>query len=80
MKPFIFECSFDEINYCVILTVDASSAGNIKPALVIKALYDFCHQELDEFGLLITREETYANVGTEDAVKLEPLGFVGSNY
>lgn len=80
MKPFIFECSFDEINNCVILTVDASSAGNIKPALVIKALYDFCHQELDEFGLLITREETYANVGTEDAVKLEPLGFVGSNY
>lgn len=80
MKPFIYECRFDENSSTVILTVDASSAGNIKPTLVIGALYGYYHQEFDEFGLLITREETYTNVGTENQVQLEPLGFVGSDY
>lgn len=80
MKPFIYECSFDKERGALDLTVDASSAGNIKPALVVKALYDFQHQEFDESGLLITREETYTNVGTPEAVRLEPLGFVGSDY
>lgn len=80
MKPYIYECSFDEEKEVINLTVDASSAGNIKPVLVIKALYDFQHQELDEFGLLITREETYTNVGTPENVQLKPLGFVGSDY
>lgn len=80
MKPFIFACCLDETNGSIILTVDASSAGNIKPALVIKALYDYNHQELDEFGLLITREETYLNAGTPEDVRLEPLGFAGSDY
>ncbi|MDE7322376.1 MAG: TIGR03936 family radical SAM-associated protein [Lachnospiraceae bacterium] len=80
MKPFIFECRFDEAGGSIILTVDASSAGNIKPSLVIKALYEFNHQELDEFVLLITREETYTNAGTVEDIRLEPLGFVGSDY
>ncbi len=68
MKPFIFACCLDETN------------GSIIPALVIKALYDYNHQELDEFGLLITREETYLNAGTPEDVRLEPLGFAGSDY
>lgn len=80
MKPSIYKCDYDEENSLIDLTVDASSAGNIKPALVIKALYDFKKQELDEFGLLITREETYTNVGTPEQPQLKPLGFVGSDY
>lgn len=80
MKPYIYDCSFEEEKNSISLTVDASSAGNIKPALVIRALYDFQHQEFDEFGLLITREETYTNAGTPDNIQLKPLGFVGSDY
>lgn len=80
MKPYIYECDFDEGNKCISLTVDASSAGNIKPALVVKALFDYKNQVFDEFGLLITREETYTNVGTGEDVQLKPLGFVGSDY
>lgn len=80
MKPSIYECRFDETGNSIILTVDASSAGNIKPTLVIKAFYDFYNQEFDAFGLLITREETYTNVGLDGAVRLEPLGVVGSDY
>lgn len=80
MKPFLFECLFDEKNEAVRLTVDASSSGNIKPALVMKALYDQNHAVFDEYALLITREETYINMGSEGAMQLEPLGFVGSDY
>lgn len=80
MKPYIFMCSYNEENNAISLTVDASSAGNIKPALVIKALYDYKNQVFDEFGLLITREETYTNVGTAEDVQLQPLGFVGSDF
>jgi radical SAM-linked protein len=80
MKPYIYACRFDEKNGTLSMTVDASSAGNIKPALVAKALYDYKHQAFDEFGLLVTREETYTNVGTPADMQLKPLGFVGSDY
>ena len=80
IKPFIYECSFLEENPVIILTVDASSANNIKPSLVVRALYERNQQIFDEFGLLITREETYTNCGTTDAVSLIPLGAVGSEY
>ena len=62
------------------LTVDASSANNIKPSLVIKTLYELNQQVFDEFGLLITREETYTNVGTLESAEFIPLGAVGSEY
>lgn len=80
IKPYIFECCFQEENGSIMLTVDASSANNLKPSLVIRALYEENNQEFDDFGLLITREETYINVGTADSVRLEPLGAVGSDY
>lgn len=80
MKPYLFNCSYDEEKNLVDLTVDASSAGNLKPALVMKALYDYYQQSFDEFGLLITREETYMNVGTAEDVRLEPLGAAGRDY
>ena len=80
MKPFLFECTYDETKQMVNLLVDASSAGNLKPSLVMKALYDKNNVEFDEYALLITREETYTNVGTPEDVRLEPLGFVGSDY
>ncbi|MDE6983963.1 MAG: TIGR03936 family radical SAM-associated protein [Lachnospiraceae bacterium] len=80
MKPSVYACSFDEESGSLSLTVDASSAGNIKPALVVKALYDMHHQAFDESVLLITREETYTNVGTAQDVQLRPLGYIGSDY
>lgn len=80
MKPFLFECALDERKNALHLVVDASSAGNLKPSLVMKALYDKNNAEFDAYALLITREETYINAGTQEAVRLEPLGFVGSDY
>ncbi|MDE6622519.1 MAG: TIGR03936 family radical SAM-associated protein [Lachnospiraceae bacterium] len=80
MKPYLYMCDFDEENKSICLTVDASSAGNIKPALVVKAIFDYKDQAFDEFALLITREETYTNVGTAEDIQLKPLGFIGSDY
>lgn len=81
MKPYLFslEKKADE-EHAVSMLVDASSAGNIKPGLVIQTLYQFCGLELDEFALLITREETYTNIGIDDTKEFVPLGAVGEDY
>ncbi len=80
MKPYIFEWMLAEAGRTILLTVDASSSGNIKPSLVMRAYYEKNGCTLDEFGLLITREETYLNMGDDTDRKLEPLGFIGSDY
>ncbi len=80
MKPFLFTSSFDNALNTITLVVDASSAGNIKPSLVIKVLYAQNNAGFDEYALLITREETYLNAGTPEEIRLEPLGFIGSDY
>ena len=80
MKPYIYECSFHESDATINMTIDASSSGNLKPSLVVKTLYELNNATFDEFGLLITREETYMNVGSEGFVQLEPLSFAGSDY
>ena len=80
MKPFLFECTFDEHKNVLNLVVDASSSGNLKPSLVVRAIYDKNNVAFDDYALLITREETYTNIGTQENVRLEPLGFIGSDY
>ena len=80
MKPFLYEFCLCEDNATIRLTVDASSFGNIKPSLVLKAYFEHNNSIFDEYSLLITREETYINVGTAENRKLEPLGFIGSDY
>ncbi len=79
MKPFIYSCQVEE-DGAISLTVDASSAGNIKPGLVLQALYEKNGKELNEFSFMITREETYTNIGDEEERKLVPLGAVGEDF
>ena len=59
------------------MLLDASSAGNIKPQMVIEAFLSDNQGTLKENALLITREETYTNIGTPDMPKLVPLEAVG---
>lgn len=80
MKPYLYAFSFDDEKGELSMTVDASSSGNIKPALVLKTVYDRNKEALDEYALLITREETYMNTGTPENIQLEPLSFTGSDY
>ena len=64
LKPSIYELSVQ--GDAVYMLVNASSAGNIKPSMVMEAFY--CEQgvQLPEFALEITRTETYMNQGGEE--------------
>lgn len=73
MKPYIFDFKMSEDGSYIILTVDCSSSGNLKPSLVMSKLFENNNQILDEYGLLITREETYTD-------NLLPLGMVGEVF
>ncbi len=79
LKPGIYSLEWkDDALY---MLVDASSAGNIKPAQVVAALHGM-QEEPGQSGqlqsaLLITREDVYANAGTEEQPRLVPLGDVG---
>lgn len=71
----IYELTYAEGQFFML--VDASSAGNIKPIQVISALLAEAGETLQENALLVTREEVYTNLGTEDARKLVSLEEIG---
>lgn len=80
MKSSIYDCHMADNGKDISITVDCSSAGNIKPSLVMKAFYEKNGAELNELALLVTREETYTNLGDEENRKLVPLGQVGEDF
>ena len=59
------------------MLVDASSGGNIKPVQVVEALFMEAGEKLQENALLITREEVYTRLETENGSELIPLGEIG---
>ncbi len=76
LKPFLFSWEIKE--HHVILTVDASSSGNIKPSLIFQA---FCLQQniiLSDFALQVTRLETYTaklDEGNQILIPLDEIGY-----
>lgn len=80
LKPHIYEFTFDPEKCEITLFVDASSSGNIKPVFVMQDLYRHCGKELGEFDLIVTREDTYTNTGTEERSCFAPLDEVGEEY
>lgn len=75
LKPAIydFRVSSYQLKNCLYLMVNASSSGNIKPAMVMGAMYDRLGLPFDASQLLITREDTYRNRGTEEAPEFVPM-------
>lgn len=73
LRPGIYEFFWDREKNAFSLLVDASSAGNIKPIQVFEALLKGQGECLKENALLITREETFADIGEEGTRKLVPL-------
>lgn len=83
LKPAIYSISAKEIpdgTPIIHMLVDASSSGNIKPGLVMEAFMKENNADLPEFALVITREDTYTNIGTEESPHLVPLSDVGSDF
>lgn len=64
-------------NDAIYMLLDASSSGNIKPGMVMEAFFAGHQEKLKKNALLITREDTYTNVGTSDVPKLVPLDAIG---
>ena len=75
LKPAIydFRVSSYQGKDCLYLMVNASSSGNIKPAMVIEALCDRLKLPYDASALMITREDTYLNRGTEESPVFVPM-------
>ena len=71
LKPGIYELKI--VGDVIQMLVDASSAGNIKPSLVLEAFYKENDQKLLEFDLEVLRMETYRNAGTEKEPDFVPL-------
>ncbi len=79
LKPGIYKFKANK-DGSLYLLVDASSAGNIKPATVIEALANNFGEALQENALLITREETYTNLAKPNKKrKLVPLDAIGTD-
>ncbi len=78
LKPFIFQ--YEVIDASIFLTLNASSAGNIKPMLVIKAFYDHLNRTLGAYDLQIERLDTYGKEETTSGVHLVPLSYFGEHF
>ena len=61
----------------IFMLLDASSAGNIKPGMVLDAYLAEYGETLKENALLIIREDTYTNTGTKEDpcfISLDEIG------
>lgn len=71
IRPGIF--SMDTDGRTVSLLTDASSAGNIKPSLVIETLFTQNGAEPEPYALMVTRQETYGIKEVNGKRELAPL-------
>lgn len=78
LKPALYAFSLRGDD--VYMLVDASSAGNIKPVMVMEAFYRENGKELPPFALQITRTDTYMNAGTEEKKSFLPLRDAGEDF
>ena len=74
LKPGIYALKVNE-DGSIYMLLDASSAGNIKPAMVMTAYLEMYGETMQENALLITREDVYTNLAAEG----EPLRLVSLN-
>ena len=73
IKPYIYEYSI--CGDVISLLVSCGSVMNIKPELVIKAVYDSMNKKFDEYFIIIKRTEMYTGVYNEKSFKsLEDVG------
>lgn len=75
LKAGIYELSWQDGAFSML--VDASSAGNIKPSQIIEALLAENGEALQENALLVTREDTFTDIGREGQRNLVPLDDIG---
>ena len=73
IKPFIYEYSVND--NCINLLVSCGSVMNIKPELVIKAVFDANNAEFDEYFITQKRMEMYTGeYGKKTFLSLNDVG------
>ncbi len=72
LKQSVYEIALTDDNK-VYLLVDASSAGNIKPVMVMESLYQEYDEVPGEFDFCIHRTETYLRDEKDSSVKTNSL-------
>ncbi|MCR4651411.1 MAG: TIGR03936 family radical SAM-associated protein [Lachnospiraceae bacterium] len=78
IKPHIYQFGIDSEE--ISLKVDASSAGNIKPMLVVEALYRYAGVDFDPLDMQIIRDEMYMDIGEGDERELVSLDSIGEDF
>lgn len=78
LKPGIYALEIQD--GAVFMQVDASSSGNIKPSVVMEQFLSFAGIAVEEFGLQITRLETYLDAGEDGNRVLLPLDGIGEDF
>lgn len=61
------------------MRVAAGSTANLKPELVMQAYMESRGQKLEEFALMVQRDEVYANLAKEGNPEFCPLGQLGED-
>ena len=77
LLPGIYELKLLLPENALYMLLETGSAGNLKPAAVMEAYLAAHGETLKENALLITREETYLNMGTQENRQLAPLDAIG---
>lgn len=73
LKPSIYK--LEVCGSAIVMIVDASSAGNIKPGLVMEAFYqENGAKEPSPYAFAVTREETYGRNEAGELAALEDFG------
>lgn len=82
IRPSVYRLwiSGEEDDAVIHMVVNASSSGNIKPRLVMEAFFASAGEELSEFALEVTREDTFTDIGKNGEPDLIPLDAVGTEF
>lgn len=75
IRPGMYDLRFDD--GILYMTVDASSAGNIKPDTVVRAICDRMKTDRDSLSLSVLRTEIY---GRDSEGRLKPLIDFGTDF
>ena len=78
IRPGIYDFHIED--GCLVFTVDASSAGNIRPNFITDTFFAFTGISADPISLQTIRVETYYNAGTAEDVDLKPLSCAGEDF
>ena len=78
IRPGIYD--FHVEDGCLVFTVDASSAGNIRPNFITETFFAFIGIDPDPISLQTIRIETFYNAGTAEDIILKPLSEAGENF